>query len=248
MVVFGYLSNTSAISRSESRDAERSADGVEVEEHVVLDRDFQLVVRGAGDVDAVDLTELALLLVHHGADDRAGRAAGERADDRAALRAVMSAVIADDRADDRAGSAADDRAFFGLRVLVVVVCANSGTASSRTEYRCSESFHDLSSLCRVHYYRNPGAMPRRSSLPVSGARCILRALMASESPMSASFATCCSMATYRSAILSKWRSTTPNSATTRRPRVRSGRGATTSLHPSCRPRFRSLWASSSANS
>src|SRR6185436_2302363 len=98
------------------RRAERGR--VEVEEDFVADRDLQLVGRGARDVDAFDLAELALLLVHHRADDRAGRGAGEHADGRAALGAVMAAVVSDHRAGNRAGDAADRGTLLRLSVLV----------------------------------------------------------------------------------------------------------------------------------
>src|SRR6185369_285655 len=107
----GHLTQRAARGRAKAR-------GVEVEQHVVLHRDLQFVVRGAGDVDAFDLPELALLLVHHGADDRAGSRTGHTADDRAALGAVVTAVVSDDRSDDRAERSTDHRALLGLRVII----------------------------------------------------------------------------------------------------------------------------------
>ena len=66
----------------------------------------------------MDLAELAFLLVHHRADDRAGRGAGNAADDRATLSAVAVTVVADDAAGDRACDAADDGALLRFRVVV----------------------------------------------------------------------------------------------------------------------------------
>ena len=91
---------------------------VEVKQHFVANRDVQFIVGGAGDVDAVDLPELALLPVHHGADDRAGRGARHTTHHRSALGAVMSAVVSDHCAGDRTGHAAQHRPLLGLRVIV----------------------------------------------------------------------------------------------------------------------------------
>ena len=92
--------------------------GVVVEENVVLDGHLQFVFGGAGDGDARNLAELAFLLVHHRADDRAGRGAGHAADDCATLSAVAFTVVADDAAGDRARDAADDGALLRFRVVV----------------------------------------------------------------------------------------------------------------------------------
>src|SRR5436305_2387861 len=120
------------------RAAERGR--VEVEEHLVAHGDVELVGSGAGDVDALDLPELALLLVHHRADEGAGRAAGEYADRRATLGAVMAAVVPDDRAGNRAGNDADRGTFLGLLVVVDLRERGAGDEQHGQE-RCDLLFH-----------------------------------------------------------------------------------------------------------
>src|SRR5687768_6771608 len=80
---------------------------VVVKEHVVLDRDLQLVVIHAGDVNAFDLAELTLLSVHHGAHDRAGCRTHHAADCHTALCVAAAAVVTEDASDDCAGDTAD---------------------------------------------------------------------------------------------------------------------------------------------
>src|SRR6266542_2270078 len=126
--------------------AERGARGraeparVEVEEHLVAHGDVQLVGRGTRDADALDLPELALLLVHHGTDDCAGGCAGEYADGRAALGAVVAAVVTDDRAGNRAGDAADRGTLLCLRVVVDLGERGAGDEQHGQE-RCDLLFH-----------------------------------------------------------------------------------------------------------
>src|SRR5206468_7191618 len=119
---------------------------VVVEEHFVAHRDLQVVLVRAGHVDAFDLPELALLLVHHRADDRAGNASGNRADGRAALGAVMTAVVADHGAHDRATDGADRGTFLRLVALGGDVTGiRRGADEQGDEHGCDELFHFFSS-------------------------------------------------------------------------------------------------------
>src|SRR5437762_11884043 len=113
---------------------------VEVEEDLVAHGDVQLVRGGTRDADALDLPELALLLVHHGADDCARGAAGEHADRCAALGAVVAAVVSDDGAGNRAGDAADCGTFLRLRVVVDLGERGAGNEQHGQE-RCDLLFH-----------------------------------------------------------------------------------------------------------
>src|SRR5438270_8829722 len=124
--------------RRARRGAERAR--VEVEEDLVAHGNVQLVRSSTRDADALDLPELALLLVHHRADDRAGGAACEHADRRAALGAVVAAVVSDDGAGNRAGDAADRGTL--LCLLVVVDLGERGAGDEQHgQERCDLLFH-----------------------------------------------------------------------------------------------------------
>ena len=69
--------------------------------------DVDLVLGGTRDLDAGDLLQLFLLLIHVVPDAAADRGADSGADHRAGAR--VATLIADDRADDGAGRGADCR-------------------------------------------------------------------------------------------------------------------------------------------
>ena len=116
---------------------------VEVEQNFVLHSDIQFARSCPRDVDSLNLTELAFLLVHHRPDDRARGGSGDCANHRAAFAAVMSAVVADHRAGDRTGDAADDRALFRFRVIIHRLCEEW----HRREEHCQQSCNGLSHSC-----------------------------------------------------------------------------------------------------
>src|SRR5258706_12885625 len=120
----GHIAKRGTRCRTESR-------RVVVEEDVVPDGHIQFVVRGASYGDAGNLAKLTLLLVHHRADDCACCCAGQAADDGAALSGMAVTIVADDAARDRAGDAADDRAFFCLRMIVG--CLGKGGRSDQKD-------------------------------------------------------------------------------------------------------------------
>src|SRR5262249_23480918 len=94
---------------------------VEVEEDVVGQADGDLVLGGAGHLDAGDLLELSLLLVHVVADGRADGRPGRRARYRAG--AGVARLVADDRAAEGPGRRAAARAVLGFAVRIVGVGA-----------------------------------------------------------------------------------------------------------------------------